>query len=150
MLTHRPPYPVPTVRTILSDSEGRVLLLRRASGTTAGGGWCLPGGKVEYGETLAEAVRGEVREETGLDCTSMRFLFCQDSPPAEAGGMHCLNLYFECQWSGTVEINGESSEFAWVAADDLDRYAVVFRNDEALRRYWSTMIGTSVGEDDGT
>jgi hypothetical protein len=50
--------------------------------------------------------------------------------------MHCINLYFECSVSGDVKLNPESSEWAWITPDELDRYEIVFRNDEALRRYW--------------
>jgi len=130
------PYPVPVVRAIVEDSAGRVLILQRAAGTHSGGGWCLPGGKVECGETVASAVRGEMAEETGLECTGMRFLFYQDSLAAEPGGMHCLNLYFQCACSGEVRLNCESTAYAWVTPQDLDRYALVFRNGEGLRQYW--------------
>jgi 8-oxo-dGTP diphosphatase len=132
-----PNYPVPSVRLILTDAGGRVLLLQRAAGGSGGGAWCLPGGKVEYGETVEEAVRTELAEETSLTCTSSRFLFYQDSPPMEPGGMHCLNLYFECAWAGEVRLNHESDGYAWVAPADLDRYPIVFRNREALLLYWS-------------
>ena len=47
-------------------SEGRLLLIRRGRGP-AQGEWSIPGGRVEWGETLAEAVVREVSEETGLN-----------------------------------------------------------------------------------
>ena len=98
--------------------------------------FCLPGGKVDYGDTIENTIAKELREETELVCTGSRFLFYQDSLPEGPGKMHCLNLYFECTASGSVRLNEESSEHAWIGPDDLDRYEVVFGNGEGLRRYW--------------
>ena len=128
--------PVPVVRLIVQDKHGRVLILKRRDTTYGEGAWCLPGGKVEYGQTVEEAARQELREETGLECISLRFLFYQDSLPTEPGKMHGINLYFECTASGAVALNDESSEYAWIALEDLVRYNLVFRNDEGLREYW--------------
>jgi 8-oxo-dGTP diphosphatase len=47
--------------------DGRLLLIRRGHGPAAGE-WSVPGGRVEAGELIAEAVVREVREETGLEC----------------------------------------------------------------------------------
>src|SRR5664279_3381845 len=116
---------------------GRVLLIRRAQGSTAGGQWCLPGGKVEYGATVEETVREEVREETSLAVTAVRFLFYQDSLPMESGRMHCIDFYFECTVRGEVALSDESTEFLWVSPEELGQLPVAFRNDTALLRYWA-------------
>jgi 8-oxo-dGTP diphosphatase len=133
-----PPRPVPVVRLIVPNAEGKVLILRRAGTTHAGGVWCLPGGKVAYEETVEGAVRKELRQETALECDRARFLFYQDSLPPEPGTMHCINLYFECAASGRLQLNAESREAAWIGADDLGKYDLAFRNDEGLRRYWQS------------
>jgi mutator protein MutT len=133
--------PVPVVRLIIRNGRGEVLILRRAGTAHGQGGWCLPGGKVDYGETVEQTVRKELREETDLECGQASFLFYQDSLPPQPGQMHCLNLYFECAVSGDVKLNPESSEWAWIGPDELDRYEIVFRNDEALRRYWDERRG---------
>lgn len=60
--------PVVAVAGIVFDDQGRVLLIQR--GKPPGQGlWTVPGGKLEGGESLADAVVREVREETGLDVT---------------------------------------------------------------------------------
>jgi len=57
--------PTVAVGAIVFDRDGRVLLVERGSPPGAGL-WSVPGGKVEAGETLAQAVAREVREETGM------------------------------------------------------------------------------------
>jgi 8-oxo-dGTP pyrophosphatase MutT (NUDIX family) len=123
--------PVVAVRVIIEDASGRVLIIRRADGR-----WCLPGGKVDYGQTVAEAVEAELREETGLETTSQTFLFYQDSPPLEPGSMHCINLYFACTAAGEVRTTEEALDFAWVGPQDVGRYDITFRNDAGLDRFW--------------
>lgn len=120
----------------MTNDDGQVLFLRRPDHSHGAGGWCLPGGKVDYGDTVQGTVAKELREETGLECTGMRFLFYQDSLPIESGGMHVINLYFECDVEGEIRLNEESTERAWISRDEMSSYSVVFGNDEALQRYW--------------
>ena len=129
-------YPVPVVRLIVLNKKGQVLILRRAGGTHSSNAWCLPGGKIDYGETVEKACIRELREETGLDCIQPEFLFYQDSLPYRNGDMHCINLYFHCGVSGEVALNNESSKFAWIGSQDMDKFEIVFKNDEGLRRFW--------------
>ncbi|MFH1764156.1 MAG: NUDIX domain-containing protein [Gemmatimonadota bacterium] len=67
--------PVPVVRLIITNEDGKVLFLRRAATAYGDGGWCLPGGKVDYAETVEESARKELREETALEAPNTRFLF---------------------------------------------------------------------------
>jgi len=129
-------YPIPVVRLILRDSQNRILILKRSSTDHEAGCWCLPGGKIEYGQKVTEAIVVELQEETGLEVVNSRFLFYQDSLPFKPGGMHCINFYFECTVKGTIHLNQESSEYTWAAPQDLPGYKLAFRNYEALDRYW--------------
>ena len=105
-------------------------------GLASAGQWCLPGGKVDYGDTVEETVLKELREETSLTATSARFLFFQDSLPLEAGKMHCINLYFECTVTGEILLNEESSAFSWIGPSDIMQYQIAFRHDLGLLRFW--------------
>jgi 8-oxo-dGTP diphosphatase len=67
------PRRVPCVGAVVRDGQGRLLLVRR--GTEPGRGlWSVPGGRVEPGESLEEAVVREVAEETGLRVTVGRLV----------------------------------------------------------------------------
>jgi len=130
-------YPVPVVRLIIVNAEGNVLILKRHNSEYAAGQWCLPGGKVDYGDTVEDTVRKELREETSLTCKSAKFLFFQDSLPLEPGKMHCINLYFECTAAGEIILNEESSELAWIGPSDIAQYQIAFRHDLGLMRFWT-------------
>lgn len=128
--------PIPAARLIVADRQGRVLILRRAAGTHSAGRWCLPGGKVDYGDTVEAAARRELMEECGLDCRELRFLFYQDSLPAIPGDMHCINLYLACRADGQVQLNSESDQHAWISERQLAEFDLAFRNDDGLKKYW--------------
>jgi ADP-ribose pyrophosphatase YjhB (NUDIX family) len=77
----------------------RILLLNQDTGT--GRSWSLPGGKVEEGETLADALVREMREETGLDVAPGRLLYVCDHLVGD--GTHVVHLTFEAErLGGTV------------------------------------------------
>ena len=75
----------------------------------------------------------ELFEETSLAAQAMSFLFFQNSPPAAAGEMHCLNLYFRCAVEGEVSLNSESSEFAWLTLPEALARKPVFGAEAAIR-----------------
>ena len=129
-------FPIPVARLIAQNEKNDVLILRRLHSEHADGLWCLPGGKIDYGDIVKESAARELQEETLLLCHSMKFLFYQDSLPLEQGGMHCINLYFECFVSGNIVLNNESSHFAWIEPAKMKNYEIAFRNDEALIKYW--------------
>jgi 8-oxo-dGTP diphosphatase len=72
------------VVAVLKDAEGRYLLIRRgAELRRAPGVWCFVGGEVEAGETFAQAVEREVREEVGLRVRSLGKVHESLSPGGE-------------------------------------------------------------------
>ena len=76
--------------------DDRILLLNQDTDT--GRGWSLPGGKVEEGETIRDALVREMREETGLDVTPGRLLYVCDHLPES--GTHVVHLTFEARRTG--------------------------------------------------
>jgi 8-oxo-dGTP diphosphatase len=110
--------------------DGNLLLIRRGHGPAAGE-WSVPGGRVEHGETLAEAVTREVREETGLECVCGRFIGwverIDDELADESGGQHFVILDFEITvLDDTEPIGGDdAAEARWVPLDQVIDLRVV-------------------------
>jgi mutator protein MutT len=127
------PPPLLAVRAIIRDDAGKILILKRSDADAYGNLWCLPGGKVDYGQPAIDALIREVAEELSLACTSVLFLFYMDGLPSAPGDPHYLTLFFSCQVTGTIKLNWESSDFAWVGHADLGNYEFAFNNDKAIR-----------------
>jgi 8-oxo-dGTP diphosphatase len=133
-MTTLPQRPVVAIRIFATNASNRILLLRRANSEYGDGQWCLPGGKLDYGDTPEHTVEKELEEETALAAKSVEFLFYQNSPPPEPGKMHCLNLYFRCTVDGAVTLNEESSEFVWLPLEQALAKQPVFGAIEAIQR----------------
>lgn len=102
--------------------DGRVLIVRRAR-APAQGVYTLPGGGVELGETLEEAVVREVREETALDVKPIALAGYRQAIARDAKGdieRHFVILPFAARWiAGEVSLNEELAEAHWLLPDGL-------------------------------
>jgi 8-oxo-dGTP diphosphatase len=127
--------PLPAVRAIILNANQQILILKRSPGDSFGERWCLPGGKVDYGQSAEEAIIREIFEETSLQGSPPGFLFYMDGLPVEQGNQHYLTLFFLVDVTGSIRLNEESSEFAWVDAASLDQFAFAFDTEMAIRRW---------------
>ena len=112
--------PVPTATAVCVDDRGRVLLGRRAWAPDEGL-WDLPGGFVDEGEHPLDALRRELREETGLEVEPEEFLgVWMDRYGYDSSATSTLNLY----WTARV-VSGEERpaddvvELRWFRHDEL-------------------------------
>jgi 8-oxo-dGTP diphosphatase len=97
--------------------EGKVLLVRRAR-FPAKGFYSLPGGRVEFGETLHAALHREVAEETALKIEIVELAAWREVVPSTAGRGHYLIMSFAARWSaGEVVLNEELDDHRWLAPD---------------------------------
>jgi purine-nucleoside phosphorylase len=100
-MTSTTPYknPVPTVDIIIELPGGKIVLIQRKNPPL---GWALPGGFVEYGESLEEAAVREAREETSLDVTLVRQHHTYSHPDRDPRG-HTISTVFIAQSQGTPQ-----------------------------------------------
>jgi ADP-ribose pyrophosphatase YjhB (NUDIX family) len=102
--------------------DDRVLVVRRAQ-SPANGLYTLPGGVVELGETLIEAVMREVREETGLEIEPHGLAGYRQLIARDASGRierHFVILPFAARWlAGEIALNDELAEGRWLDPDAL-------------------------------
>jgi mutator protein MutT len=121
-----PTAPVVGVGGVVIDGD-RVLLIRRAHPPRQGE-WSLPGGKVELGEELEDAVRRELREETGLEVTVGRLVELFDRVHRDEAGRvryHFVIADYLCgRAGGALRPGDDASDVAWVTRQELAAYGV--------------------------
>jgi 8-oxo-dGTP diphosphatase len=99
--------------------DDRVLLVRRAR-SPGKGLYSLPGGRVEFGESLHTALHREVDEETGLRIEILGLAGWREVLPIASGGGHYLIMSFAARWaSGEPVLNDEHDDFKWLEPDAL-------------------------------
>lgn len=114
---------------VVRDAEGRILMAQRRADQMSPGAWEIPGGKVEAGETAAEAARRELLEETGLAARDMRFL-THYSHRFERRSIN-LTIFEATDWSGIPQ-GREGQRLDWVCADKPQVAPVLGSNAKAL------------------
>ncbi|MBX3181275.1 MAG: (deoxy)nucleoside triphosphate pyrophosphohydrolase [Polyangiaceae bacterium] len=120
--------------------QGRILIAKRARGAHQGGLWEFPGGKIEPGETAAQAATREVLEETGLRITSQgeRARFDHDY-----GELKLRFIAVDCQALSPDARPLASDELCWVPPSELSAYAFPEANRALIEALLQSPAGPS-------
>lgn len=134
MAKEYPSHPIPSCNALIRDGE-RILLVLRGRPPFQGY-WSLPGGGVELGETLAEAVIREVREETGLLVEPIRSLGHADAINYDEAGrvqFHYLIMHFECQLlGGDLSAADDAADVRWASPAEARQLLITDTVERAL------------------
>ena len=113
--------------------DDRILLVRRAR-SPAKGFYSLPGGRVEFGESLHAALHREVDEETALKIEIIGLAGWREVLPGTSGSGHYLIMSFAARWtSGEPVLNDELDDFRWLPPDGLSDLKLTGGLQEVIR-----------------
>lgn len=106
--------PFPTVDIIIELEEGIVLIERKNPPF----GWALPGGFVDYGESLENAAIREAKEETSLEIHTLQLLGCY-SEPSRDDRMHTISTVFVATGNGIPQAADDAAALKIFSPDQL-------------------------------
>lgn len=157
------------VAAVLSDARGRILLTQRGEGRDLAGLWEFPGGKLEVGETVAQALQRELHEELGIDIGADASVLTpviavphayaapgrtSDAAAGSAGAMPnkriLLDVHRVARFRGRAH-GREGQSLAWVTPEKLADYAMPAADRPvvaALRQPDHYLITPEPGSDD--
>ena len=129
-----PPAPLVGVGAVIV-SHGRVLLIRRGQNPMKGH-WTLPGGALEVGESLAEGLAREVREETGLQVEVLELVELLDRIHREHGRIryHYVIADYLCRVTGGSLLAGSDADAArWVERAEWNSHSALLIDPITVR-----------------
>jgi nucleoside triphosphatase len=134
-MTPQQQYPEPTVGALIIDREGKLFLMKSHKWL---GKYVVPGGHIELGESLEEALRREVKEETNLQIDEIEFLcfqeFIYDDSFWERS--HFIFFDFACKMkSGEVLLNDEAEEYLWIEPEKAFNLSLDGYTGRAIEEY---------------
>jgi nucleoside triphosphatase len=128
-------FPEPTVGALVINAQGKLFLMRSHKWRD---GWVVPGGHIELGERMVDALRREVREETGLEIYDIRFLLFQEFIYDEAfwERQHFIFFDYACRTDmGEARLNEEAQEYRWVSVEQALAMPIDAYTRRAIEKY---------------
>jgi nucleoside triphosphatase len=134
-------FPEPTVGALILNAEGALFLMRSHKWR---GQYVVPGGHIELGESMVQALHREVKEETGLDIHDVEFLCFQEFIYDEAfwKRRHFIFFDFVCRTdSNEATLNSEAEDYRWIRLEDALDLLVEPYTRKAIRAYLDRRAG---------
>lgn len=123
--------PYVTVDAIIELASG-VVIIRRSNPPF---GWALPGGFVDPGESLEEAVLREAKEETGLDLAGLK-QFHTYSNPGRDPRFHTVGTVFTAKAKGEPKAGDDAADVKVIKINQIDKLDFAFDHKQILKDYF--------------
>lgn len=134
---------VPATSAIIHNGRGKILLHHRRDN----GLWALPGGTMEVGETVAECIKREVKEETGLDIVPVYVIGTYSNPKHvvvfnDGEVRQEFSICFACKViGGTLHVSDESTNIGFFSRKQIERLPMHPSIKQRLQDYWTRKRG---------
>lgn len=119
---------------IIIDLGGKIVLIKRNNPPY---GWALPGGFVNYGETVEEAAIREAKEETGLDLKDLKQFYVYSDPKRDQRG-HMVSVVFTAHGIGQPKAADDAKEIGLFSQNELPK-EIAFDHQKILADYYQSI-----------
>lgn len=133
-----------TGASILVHDDGKILLIKRGKDPYKGC-WSLPGGSQEFGETLEETAIRELKEETSLETSNIRFAKIRDRITRDDDGnilFHfVLATFITSSFTGQAKALDDADDFGWYRLEDMQKLKTTPNTTEFIHEILSEHVG---------
>ncbi|MDI6734632.1 MAG: NUDIX hydrolase [bacterium] len=126
--------PIPTADIIIEFEDKGIILIKRKNPPY---GWAIPGGFVDYGESLEETARREAKEETSLDVTLTR-QFHTYSDPQRDPRHHTITTVYIAKATGVPMARDDAKEIGIFTEGNLPQ-DLAFDHEKILKDYFASL-----------
>lgn len=134
MITKQQRGPFVAVDCII-DIDGGIVIIERSNPPF---GWALPGGFVDYNESLEDAVRREMKEETNLELLDLK-QFHAYSKPGRDPRFHTIGIIFTAKGKGKPKSGDDAAALKVIKLKDIDKIDFAFDHKQVLQDYLKTL-----------
>ncbi|MFX1451680.1 MAG: NUDIX domain-containing protein [Promethearchaeota archaeon] len=132
------PYPKITVDAIILIDKDSIVLIKRKNPPFKDY-WAIPGGFVELGETLENAVMREAKEETSLDIRPIKILNVYSDPNRDPRG-HIITVAYMCEKiGGTLKANSDARDIKIFKKNAIKDIQLAFDHAKILKDYYKSL-----------
>ena len=137
-----PDHPIAAVAAVVFDNQDRLLLVRRGK-EPGKGSWGIPGGAVELGEKLDDAIKRELLEETGIEVDPVSMITTLDRVVQDDEGrtrFHYIIVEFLCRAGNGIPRAADDVDRAlWVSLEEAKEYPLFPITREVIDKGWNLL-----------